>query len=253
MNSLRNKLLLGIGAGIAVGIVATSSLLAHRRRIRRSVPIATTPRPAIVTQFTSIDEWMKSEELYGTLVNEFNAFNLRRIPHKTEKKSFLTVVDNFMSKDVCDRIVKECEGKNFQTTTRFILQSTTKMNQQEIILWSNSDLPENYAEIVKRCEIFDMAQNAPSIKRYVTNLNKNGTSNPHADLPQHTDKARHSLLCYLNDVPSEAGGATTFQDFGDFQPIQGMALFWKTADDPLMVHGARGLKFGSKYILQTQN
>ena len=236
--------------GMAVGVAAVTAVTGFSLYRRRHKAAAVPPPPRVISHFSSIQEWMKSEELYGVLCNEFN---LRRIVHKTQKKSFLTVIDNFIPKKVCEHILKECETKPFATTTRFTRGGKTAMvDQEEIVLSSLSDLPENYDEIVKRCTIFD-AQYSLSIKRYLTKMKENGTCSTNAGVHQHFDTADYSLLCYLNTIAKDAGGATTFQDFGDFQPTQGMALYWKTAGDPLMLHGARRLNFGSKYILQTQH
>lgn len=49
-------------------------------------------------------------------------------------------------------------------------------------------------------------------------------------LSTHYDGSSQTVLIYFNNVPSGAGGATCFEDFGAcFQPRAGVALWWSTS------------------------
>jgi prolyl 4-hydroxylase len=172
---------------------------------------------------------------------------------------FLYEIDNILSCEECDRLIKYSKNKELSDSTIFNnYNSIVNNTRKSKTTWFK--LNEN--EVVSKCS---------NIAKQLTNKNDNNLENlqlvyysiggyfqPHYDATKNTDmdtivKSReYTLLIYLNDV--EEGGETLFPYLNlEIKPKKGKGILFRTLDDddriiPESLHGGKPVIKGDKWI-----
>ena len=185
--------------------------------------------------------------------------NKSRIKKHGNNKYFLYEIDNVLSNEDCDRLIKYTKYKTLSDSTIFNNHyNTINNNRISKTTWFKSH--EN--EIVSKCS---------NIAKQLTNKNDNNLENlqlvyysvggyfkPHYDATKNTDvettvtSREYTLLIYLNDV--EEGGETVFPYLNlEIKPKKGKGILFRTLDDNDRIiheslHGGKPVIKGEKWV-----
>jgi prolyl 4-hydroxylase len=189
----------------------------------------------------------------------YNYHNKFRIKKYGNNKYFLYEIDNILTSDECDQLIKYSKYKKLSDSTIFNNNYNTINNHRKSkTTWFK--LNENLIET--KCS---------SIAKQLTNKNDNnledlqvvyypvgGYFRPHHDATKNTKintyvtSREYTLLIYLNDV--EEGGETVFPKLNlEIKPKKGKGIFFRTLDKndeiiPESLHGGKPVIKGEKWI-----
>jgi prolyl 4-hydroxylase len=182
-----------------------------------------------------------------------------RIKKHENNRYFLYEIDNILSNEECDRLIKYTKYKKLSDSIIFNNHNNIITNDRKSkTTWFK--LNEN--EIESKCS---------NIAKTLTNKNDSNLENlqlvyypiggyfkPHHDATKNTDvdtivKSReYTLLIYLNDV--EEGGETVFPYLNlEIKPKKGKGILFRTLDDNDRIieeslHGGKPVIKGEKWI-----
>lgn len=167
------------------------------------------------------------------------------------KQTKVYTIDNFLSNDICDKIINESKGSlKDSTITRFIKGFRTSKTSVNV-----DDMIDKYLE-----DYFDI-QNTVSEKTQVQYYQVGNQFKPHHDWFDDKDneyignrgQRTWTIMVYLNDT--EEGGTTDFTHLGlSFKPKKGSAVVWYNLKDDKSgnmdtMHTGRPVIKGEKWII----
>ena len=200
-------------------------------------------------------------------INNIDNFNLKKLNETPE----ILLIDNFLSKEECDHIIKVGDplvrksevcgrggsrpDKSRTSWTAHIGKKLLTKNHKDKVLM---DVYERAAKFCNRnsknIEPIQLVRYTPGqffnshydyldtkIPRYAENVKKNG-------------QREATFFVYINDVPDGVGGETHFKKINKtFKGKKGQAVFWFNMRngkvDPLTLHSGTEIKKGIKYGL----
>jgi prolyl 4-hydroxylase len=187
--------------------------------------------------------------------------NKFRIKKHGNNKYFIYEIDNILSNEECDRLIKYTKYKTLSESTVFNNTSgNNELRNNRISKTTWFKLHEN--DIVSKCS---------NIAKTLTNKNDYNLENlqlvyysvggyfqPHHDATKDTDvktlvtSREYTLLIYLNDV--EEGGETVFPYLNlEIKPKKGKGILFRTLDDDNKIiyeslHGGKPVIKGEKWV-----
>jgi len=236
------------------------------------------------------DEFIFSNKLFGTVqlggdsgrTVKINRIPLGKITVKERTAApFITVMDNFLTKEMCDKIIEHSKTKEAVQAMDMTVNGvpTIQGNTGKVINWDELAKGEPcFEEFKKLCTPFlrdDIDNHYFKFKKYDPAV----TYGDGVALNGHTDISVYTLLVYLNDLPDEYG-RTIFHNIPlAVVPKAGRAVWFssrrllpadvgKSQDDPSFSHDlkAENLYYGNivqhfgevamhetKYIIQVQS
>ncbi|CAG9466725.1 unnamed protein product [Pedinophyceae sp. YPF-701] len=245
----------------------------RRARERRLGPIKPLPAGFDATEGASpADEGFPREEFEALLASKFMPVDLDlpgiRVHHLDPA---IITWSEFLSDSECEAVIRDAEESN--TLERSLIGAAifgTDSNAKHPALQTHKDLIHRRSrELLPGGGTWAAPGRLPPPGKYcfellqVTRYEKGQQFMAHEDgFPQETMaqngfQRRATVLAYLNDVPSDAGGATHFHELGvALRPARGTcAVFFPALaesgyNDERTLHAAEPVTAGSKWVAQ---
>ena len=196
-------------------------------------------------------------DLYDYINNINNEFIIKK---HGNNEYYLFEIDNILSSEECDDLIKYTKNKTLSESTIFNNYGNIINNKTRISKTTWFELNEN--DIISKCS---------NIAKKITNKTDNnlekiqlvyypvgGYFKSHYDATKNTKmntyvtSREYTLLIYLNDV--EEGGETVFPKLNlEIKPKKGKGIFFRTLDKndeiiPESLHGGKPVIKGEKWI-----
>jgi len=170
----------------------------------------------------------------------YSIYSLDKYMSNNREKRFVTIDDNFLSHEECDKLIEMVEPRLKPSTIITNSRSTIDYNTRTS---STAFLKHGENEIVSKieneiCKLFDInkLQLEPlQISKYTSGQQYKYHYDYFNDsnIGQHLGQRHYTALIYLNTVKKSNGGSTKFYYDKSIQPLKGRMIYWSNLNSDL--------------------